>query len=496
MAPAIDRISALPDELLGDIISLLPLEDMLRTSVLSRRWRRVWTSAIALDFTDAADGDGDDNVYISRIDRCLEQLSASPSCTEIRSIIFPAVQDSVVADRWIRFAAAHSVERLEFIVPTGGPALLPSPSSNYAAASPVSIPTPQALLASCPAIEHLTLRLSSGVDRLPASVFRSCPLLSTLRLINCSIPRENRSAFRPPAFPSLRALDLDIVRIATPQLLLASCPVVTDLTVRNPPEGFPFRLVTRPAISTLRVFGGTLRPTLPAPSVRTLVLSNLNIVNPPLLLREFQGLQLLSLYRVRIEPGADSGILVQAPRIRHLMVQDSDELGSVVVAETPQLRRLFYWGDIRFLRVFEDATPKLEEAFLHSTANSPFDGGYPRWKILMLPIAHVRLLSVNWWFIHEFMRGCPIGSERLKFDKLKEFHWWPVYKKDAVESASDQLELASSTEGIHAVSILWGAGRYVSAAHCGFEMSCSKAHTSALRGRLQRGDAQDSEFPP
>ncbi|XP_020083127.1 putative FBD-associated F-box protein At5g50270 isoform X2 [Ananas comosus] len=433
MAPAIDRISALPDELLGDIISLLPLEDMLRTSVLSRRWRRVWTSAIALDFTDAADGDGDDNVYISRIDRCLEQLSASPSCTEIRSIIFPAIQDSVVADRWIRFAAAHSVERLEFIVPTGCPALLPLSLfelcrsltvldlSGYAipplpAAFPfgpafpslrtlsllsVSIPTPQALLASCPAIEHLSLRLSSGVDRLPASIFRSCPLLSTLRLINCSIPRENRSAFRPPAFPSLRALDLDIVRIATPHLLLASCPVVTDLTVRNPPEGFPFRLVTRPTISTLRVFGGTLRPTLPAPSVRTLVLSNLKIVNPPLLLREFQGLQLLSLYRVRIEPGADSGILVQAPRIRHLMVQDSDDLGSVVVAKTPQLRRLFYWGDIRFLRVFEDAVPKLEEAFLHSTANSPFDGGYPRWKILMLPIAHVRLLSVNWWFIHE-----------------------------------------------------------------------------------------------
>nr|CAD1839504.1 unnamed protein product [Ananas comosus var. bracteatus] len=85
--------------------------------------------------------------------------------------------------------------------------------------------------------------------------------------------------------------------------------------------------------------------------------------------------------------------------MRRLMVQDSEKLGTVVVADTPRLCRLFYWGDFRYLRVFERAAPKLEEAFLHSTVDDPFGGNYHLWKNLMQPLSHVRLLSVNWWFI-------------------------------------------------------------------------------------------------
>uniref|UniRef100_A0A0D9X016 F-box domain-containing protein n=1 Tax=Leersia perrieri TaxID=77586 RepID=A0A0D9X016_9ORYZ len=48
----VDLISDLPDALLELILSFLPAIDAVRSSVLSRRWRRVWTRAYALNLSD------------------------------------------------------------------------------------------------------------------------------------------------------------------------------------------------------------------------------------------------------------------------------------------------------------------------------------------------------------------------------------------------------------------------------------------------------------
>jgi hypothetical protein len=47
-----DRISALPDSILHLILVLVPLVDAIRTCVLSRRWRAVWTRLPLLFFDD------------------------------------------------------------------------------------------------------------------------------------------------------------------------------------------------------------------------------------------------------------------------------------------------------------------------------------------------------------------------------------------------------------------------------------------------------------
>ncbi|CAL9029672.1 unnamed protein product, partial [Prunus brigantina] len=46
-----DSINELPHEILGSILSLLPLKEAVATSVLSRHWRYAWAwSTLTLDF--------------------------------------------------------------------------------------------------------------------------------------------------------------------------------------------------------------------------------------------------------------------------------------------------------------------------------------------------------------------------------------------------------------------------------------------------------------
>ncbi|KAJ1423442.1 Leucine-rich repeat domain superfamily [Sesbania bispinosa] len=45
-----DFISRLPDEVLSSIISLLPIDEGERTSILSKRWTSVWKKTPHLDF--------------------------------------------------------------------------------------------------------------------------------------------------------------------------------------------------------------------------------------------------------------------------------------------------------------------------------------------------------------------------------------------------------------------------------------------------------------
>ncbi|KAI7758080.1 hypothetical protein M8C21_033593 [Ambrosia artemisiifolia] len=48
----LDIISTLPQHIIGSILSLMPLRDALRTSILSKKWRYAWQSMPTLVFTD------------------------------------------------------------------------------------------------------------------------------------------------------------------------------------------------------------------------------------------------------------------------------------------------------------------------------------------------------------------------------------------------------------------------------------------------------------
>jgi hypothetical protein len=180
----VDRISGLPDGVLGDIVSLLPTEDGARTQVLSSRWRHLWRSApLNVDFhkpwrTNLA---GD----ISRV------LSAHPGpgrrfSVHLRSLV---VATTKKLDGWLRSSTLDGLRELKI---------------------------------------HIR-RHRRGNPTLPASVLRFSTTLAVANFGACVFPYGNI------AMPLLKQVTLARVRISPASLhaLLAGCPALESLLLLN-----------------------------------------------------------------------------------------------------------------------------------------------------------------------------------------------------------------------------------------------------------------------
>ncbi|XP_038996657.1 F-box/FBD/LRR-repeat protein At1g78750-like isoform X2 [Hibiscus syriacus] len=79
----LDRVSSLPDHILCRILSLLPIKDIVRTSIISLRWRHLYASSVSIiDFNDGLSCQPvlteNDNNFLNFVDRFLsnpKQLS-------------------------------------------------------------------------------------------------------------------------------------------------------------------------------------------------------------------------------------------------------------------------------------------------------------------------------------------------------------------------------------------------------------------------------------
>ncbi|KAL5712071.1 hypothetical protein ACHQM5_014277 [Ranunculus cassubicifolius] len=98
-----DRISYLPDPLRCHIVSFLPLEDLIRTSILSRQWEFVCSSLSQLEF----------NQFVFE-----KKRSKKGGFRDfVDEMIFPKSSDESISSRhvnaWISFAIQHNVQDLD-----------------------------------------------------------------------------------------------------------------------------------------------------------------------------------------------------------------------------------------------------------------------------------------------------------------------------------------------------------------------------------------------
>ncbi|GLU17527.1 hypothetical protein SLE2022_338900 [Rubroshorea leprosula] len=166
-----DNIENFPDEVLSHIISFLPVKDAVRTSILSRRWRYLFTTISSLDYVfDPYDGRGAAQFMnsVNRLFFSSEKLSILRFCLRCYKALEP-----LCIDGWIRALTLLSCKTLVLLK-------LDFPLRTY------DFKVPQRVCLPSIKVIHLQGFAFSDNDS-SERLFSSCPTLEDLVLQSCCL---------------------------------------------------------------------------------------------------------------------------------------------------------------------------------------------------------------------------------------------------------------------------------------------------------------------
>ncbi|KAM0909358.1 hypothetical protein ACQ4PT_014855 [Festuca glaucescens] len=232
----VDGISNLPDDLLGEIITLLPTKDGARTQILASRWRHLWRSSpLNLDCRGLVKRRIQLHGVVSRI------LTSHPGpgrrfwvdiydFMRIGNTVDELLQMNATVDQWLRSAALCNLQELG-----------------------VSL--------SCHVVYPMALYISR--------------LSTTLRVATIASCNFHDSTVQGLRFPQLKQLALESVRISECSLhhMIAGCPALECLLINC---SFGFRCIRINSLS-LRSIGVHVN----CPEYNELKLEELVIENAP-----------------------------------------------------------------------------------------------------------------------------------------------------------------------------------------------------------------------
>ncbi|KAJ4875391.1 putative FBD-associated F-box protein [Raphanus sativus] len=196
-----DRISQLPDELLLRILSLMPLQDVADTMLLSKRWQFLWLMVPALTFDYFDYKLFDEELSNKEFSLYVERYLFLHEAPAIDALRFKLCESWASGDIqvWLKAAEKRSLRELVIKI--------------------------------C-----ASTRTESPVVELPRSLSRCFKTLVTLELRNTVLVDDVAS---PVFFPSLKKLSLESMKYpgdAFVAKLLSSCPDLEDLVVELCPS--------------------------------------------------------------------------------------------------------------------------------------------------------------------------------------------------------------------------------------------------------------------
>ncbi|KFK33906.1 hypothetical protein AALP_AA5G076300 [Arabis alpina] len=135
----VDRLSLLPDPLLCQILLNLPTKDVVKTSLLSTRWRSLYLSVPVLELDD--DAFLNDSAFVRFVDRFIGFSPDSP----IVKLKITSTCDPLAIKTWVDAVVTRKIQHLEIDY---------SRREEVRFVNPVAIET---LIASCPVLEDLSI---------------------------------------------------------------------------------------------------------------------------------------------------------------------------------------------------------------------------------------------------------------------------------------------------------------------------------------------------
>lgn len=191
-----DDITQLPDCMLHHILSFIPTKDVVKTSVLSKRWNSVWTSVSNLDFDDAllyANETNDhyppeETCFINFVERVLSLRDAS-NIKKFR-LSCRVFFNAALVHSWISYAIMYNVQELDLCLFVEESFVLPS--SMFCSQTLTSLKIEMNCVLEIPKTVFLpylkTLHLSLVTfpnDDSTQNLFMGCRVLEELVLLDC-----------------------------------------------------------------------------------------------------------------------------------------------------------------------------------------------------------------------------------------------------------------------------------------------------------------------
>ncbi|GAV67290.1 F-box domain-containing protein/FBD domain-containing protein [Cephalotus follicularis] len=215
----LDIISTLPDAVLGHILSFLLTGDAVATSVLSKRWKYLWTLIHNLEF-DSIFCRGkrtcDKSCFVKFVDRVLDCCqSQNIQKFDLRFYGFSPIELPSV-HRWICYSVERNVYelRLRFPLETEGPVKLPKCLSTCRSLVLLELDSDfvfeiPSSVACFPSLKILHVSARNPDGELMEKLFVSCPILEDLTLYGNIEGCDDPLTFNI-AVPTLKKLAIDL----------------------------------------------------------------------------------------------------------------------------------------------------------------------------------------------------------------------------------------------------------------------------------------------